>query len=250
MEKNINDKLILQNDLLRRIVYAVNKAVEDDIPDYLKEQHHETNNAIPHLKGDYINDNLRNNVVKENIELIPFKRYGWSGRIIIDHVNHVTYTITTLNTLVGIPRKKERRTPHYLQSILYAENSGCQAPVKQTCLDLGITQFSSEELEEDYNSITNGLISKEDDYRHYIIAYKSEGNEIVEIILKLLDRDFDAVDEVSLMEYIKPDYARLTDIEDFKDSSKTAEEPDHKGLVAVKAGLKPNLKDTDKPVDL
>lgn len=77
----------------------------------------ETNNAVGHLRGDYINDNLRKYVIANGIELIPFKRSSWQGRIIVDRNNKITYSITTQNTLNSIP-KKERARPHYLQSIL------------------------------------------------------------------------------------------------------------------------------------
>lgn len=58
---------------MRRIVRSVEKAIAEDVPQYLREHHKETNNAIIQLRGDYINDNLRNMVVGENIELVPFK---------------------------------------------------------------------------------------------------------------------------------------------------------------------------------
>ena len=73
---------------------------------YILENALETNNALMMKKGDYINDNLRHQVVNDNIELIPFRRYGWEGRILWDHVNKITYTIVTIQTLKMIPKKK------------------------------------------------------------------------------------------------------------------------------------------------
>ncbi len=243
-------KLIIQEDFLRKVVYAVEKAIRDDIPHYLRENHYETNNALPHLRGDYINENLRRHVVGNGIELVPFKRYSWAGRIIIDRVNHLTYTITTFNTLVNIPKKKGRIKPHFLQSILYAENASCEAKIKQTKFDFGITQFESDELEQDYANISQGLININENYRHYVIAYQSEGNEINEIILRLLDKDFDTVDEASLMEYIKPDFARLTDMEFVEEEVEMSKEPDSENLVNIKAEVfVPNLRKIDKPAD-
>lgn len=244
---------VLQDEVLRKAVYAINKAITEDIPSYLKENYHETNNSILQLKGDYINDNLRQYVVGNHIELLPFKRYNWSGRILIDKENCFTYTITTIGTLMSIPKKKGRKRPHFLQSILYAENSDCEAQVKQMNLGFDITQFDSEELETDYNEITHGFIERNEPYRHFVIAYKSEENEIAEIMLKLLDKDFDTVDEVSLMDYVKPDFAKLTEItfnEETNDGMETqGDEDDGKPVVTVKPGYKPNLRDTDKPSD-
>lgn len=249
-DKNI----ILQDEFLRRVVYAVNKAIVEDVPNSLKENYRETNNVALHLKGDCINENLRRHVVGNNIELLPFKRFNWAGRALIDRNNYLTYTITTVDTLMGIPKKKGRTRPHFLQSILHAENGGCEAQYKQMNLGFEITQFDNEVLEKDYDDITHGLIEKDEDYRHYVIAYKSEENEIVELMLKLLDKDFDIVDEVSLMDYIKPDFAKLTDIkfeETVETSAETVSETeeDSRSLVAVKSGYKPKLRDMDKPSD-
>jgi hypothetical protein len=249
-DKNI----VLQDEFLRRVVYAINKAVVEDAPSSLKENHRETNNVALHLKGDCINDNLRRDVVGNHIELLPIKRFNWAGRAIIDRKNYLTYTITTVDTLKSIPKKKGRTRPHFLQSILYAENRACAARHKQMDLGFAITQFDNEELEEDYDNITHGFIEKNEDYRHYVIAYKSEENEIVEIMLKLLDKDFDIVDEASLMDYIKPDFAKLTEItfdETVETSVETVPETedDSRRLVAVKSGYKPKLRDIDKPSD-
>ena len=30
-------------------------------------------------------------VVKDDIDLVPFQRYGWSGRMVIDRKEHITY---------------------------------------------------------------------------------------------------------------------------------------------------------------
>ena len=40
--------------LMRRIVRAIDKAIVDDVPEYLREHHRETNNAIIQLRGDCI----------------------------------------------------------------------------------------------------------------------------------------------------------------------------------------------------
>ena len=45
---------------LRRIVQAIEKAIGEDVPRQLKENHLETNNYVALMRGDFINDNLRN----------------------------------------------------------------------------------------------------------------------------------------------------------------------------------------------
>ena len=67
--------------VIRRIVRAIQKAIEEDVPDFCHENHMETMNSIRYLRGDKINDNLRTLVVSDDIILISFKRYSWDGRI-------------------------------------------------------------------------------------------------------------------------------------------------------------------------
>ena len=169
--KNLSTSSILMNEpLLRRIVRAIEKACGEDTRGYLSENRLETNNALPFLRGDFVNENLRNSVVSEDVDLIPFNRYGWSGRILHDKLNKITYTISTKRTLAAIPKKKGRSVPHYLQSILYAENGGCKAAVKQMSLndfvDFEIVRFDSQELENDYRKIMNSQIAPDANYRH------------------------------------------------------------------------------------
>ena len=159
MDMNRVTKILINNDLLRKIVYCIEKAIGDDLRQYLRENHRETNNAIKLLRGDNINTNLRTHVVKDNVALVPFQRYGWSGRMVIDRKNHITYSIMTEGTLSSIPKKKNRETPHYLQSVLYAENKDCIAKEKQMTLeDYGITIFDADVLEQDFAKISQGVI--------------------------------------------------------------------------------------------
>lgn len=207
---------IIENRLLnRKIVYAINKAISDDVPQVIRENHLETNNRHIFAAGDYINDNLRKHVVKDEVELISFNRYAWEGRILVDRTNRVTYTISTHQTLRTIIRKNRNR-PHYLQSILFAENGDCEGTQKQLSIgdlypDFVVSSFGAEELEEDYDKIMQGSISKTDGYKHYIIAYTSEHHTITDIEMFLLDKDFVEVDKLSLMEFVNPDFASLTE---------------------------------------
>lgn len=236
-------KLIKNDKLLRKIVYSIDKAIGEDLSQYLRENYRETNNAIVQLRGDFINDNLRHHVVDDNIELIPFQRSGWSGRMIIDRQNKVTYTVTTLGTLSAIPKKKDRTKPHYLQTVLAIENRMCKSTNKQiTLFDCGMVRFDSEILEHDYNTISQGLINADENYVHYIIAYKADHGQIREIELRLLDKDFDTVDDASLTEYIKPDFARLTDDGPAEQPIEYEENTESKKLLTIKTGNKPKLK--------
>lgn len=247
MDINRNSRIIMNSDLLRKIVYCIEKGIGDDLQQYLKENHKETNNAIRFLKGDNINENLRTHVVKDDIDLISFQRRGgWFGRIIIDRKEHITYSIMTEETLSNVLKKKNRKSPHYLQSVLCVENKDCIAKEKQMTLeDFGIMIFDTGILEQDFEKISQGMINIKEDYKHYIIAYKVKNGEIQDIKLKFLEKDFNIVDEKPLNQYIKPDFAQLTDIESTKDTNEETK-IDKKGLVAIKSGIKPKLREIEK----
>ena len=59
--------------MVRRTVRAIQKAIEEDVPDFCRENHMETMNSVRYVRGDKINDNLRNHVVSEDTILISFK---------------------------------------------------------------------------------------------------------------------------------------------------------------------------------
>jgi len=238
------DKIKTNENLMRRIVRAIDKAIADDVPQYLRENHKETNNAAIQLRGDCINENLRNLVVGGDIEFVPFKRYVWQGRIIVDRAEKITYTITTQKTLRAVPRK-QRNKPHFLQTILYMENGGYEASVKQMTL-MDLFPFDEEDLENDYNSIVEGLIDPAEGYRHYVIAYDAEGSELRDIQLEFLDKDFNTIAAASLNEYIKPDFARLTDVEPVDEYFGDEIDGEAKGLLTIKSGLRPKLREVEK----
>jgi hypothetical protein len=230
------DGIRINEKLLHRIVFCVNKAVADDVPQYLGEHYKETNNAVAHLRGDFINDNLKNYVVKENVELLSFSRSSWQGRIIVDHERKVTYTITTQQTLRTIP-KKQRSRPHYLHTLLYKENGEYEGYGKQLTM-MDIYPFEDEVLERDYEAIISGQISPEDGYVHYVVVYETQNSELIDIQLEFIDKDFKTIANASLNEYKKPDFARLTDVELVYEGFYDNIEEEKEGLVYLKHDLR------------
>lgn len=247
MPNNRSESIIENRELNRKIVYAVNKAISDDVPKMIREYHLETNNRNLFAAGDVINENLRKHVVKDDIELLAFHRCAWEGRILVDRANKVTYTISAHQTLKTAIRKN-RNNPYYLQSILFNENGGCEGTPRQMsigdfCSDFMGSSFGTEELEDDYDKIMQGNISKTDGYIHYIIVYTSDHHTITEIDMLLLDKDFAEVDRLSLMEFVNPDFASLTDMEyDVVDNASESEEVTRPMLFKLKPGVKPALR--------
>ncbi|WFF72264.1 DUF5986 family protein [Proteiniclasticum sp. QWL-01] len=235
----INSK---NNPIIPKIVRSIVKAVTEDVPEYCREQGRETNNAITQMRGDCINDNLRSMVIDPGVvDFVSFRRYIWEGRLIVDRANKTSYSITTKATLRGIP-KKQRTSPHFLQSILYAENGGIQAPVKQTTL-FKMSAFDDESLAADFNSIVGDLINPVEGYHHFVVAYEANKVDVTSISLEYLDKDFNVVESTSLNEYIAPNFASLTEDTDNRETSVQAPETAKSFLIIKEKSIRPKLRD-------
>lgn len=228
---------------LRLIVKSIAKAVGSDIRNYLLNSNLDTNNAIAQLRGDYINTNLRDFVIlgNEDLELKHFKRFVWTGSLLIDRKHKITITISTKSTLARIKAVKERKNPHYLQSVCHVLNGDLTAECKQmTISDIAGVDieplFADEVYEDDFDNIMDAAISQGERYRHCVVAYEAERLEIKSLSLMILDKDLDVVRDISLMELLQPDFGTLT-----TPVAKEEEAPkkqDAHSLIKVKAGLK------------
>ena len=202
---------------LRLIVNALAKAIGSDTRSYLTGSNMDTNNAITFIRGDFINTNLRDMVVaiSDNFELKHFKRFAWTGSLLIDRKHKITITVSAIATLNRIKNVKGRKNPHYLQTMCHELNGDLEAECKQmTLADMEDVDFDppfvDEVYEEDFDSIMDAAISQGDGYRHCVIAYEAERLEIKSLSLLILDADLDVVRDISLMDLLQPDFGTLT----------------------------------------
>ena len=228
---------------LRLIVNALAKAIGPDTRSYLTGSNMDTNNAIILLRGDFINTNLRDMVVStnDNLELKHFKRFVWTGSLLIDKKHSITITISARSTLNRIKGVKGRKNPHYLQTMCHELNGDLRAECKQmTLADMkGMDfepPFTDEIYEEDFDSIMDAAISQGDGYRHCVIVYEAERLEIKSLSLLILDADLDVVKDISLMDLLQPDFGTLT--AEVASVEEVPQIKDAHSLVKVKAGLK------------
>ena len=238
--------MIRRNKSLERtLVRAISKAVTDDIPQLFSEYPLDTHNFLGHFRGDCINTNLRLGVTFENVILLPFQRSGYAGRLVIDQTNKISYSITTEQNLRSIPRKKGRKTPHFLQTILGVENSGYESEYKQLEF-MPTSSFDKDTLIDDFESIIANLFRPNEGYVHYIITYIPGKSGLLDVQLRFLDKDFDVIDVQSLNEFIAPDYAELTAPQAISDTLvDTTAEPNVRSIIGLKPGLRPALYNED-----
>lgn len=223
---------------LSLIVRAIDKAIGEDTPNQLRDHHLETNNYIGLMRGDFINENLRDFSLNSDYELLPIQRNGWRGRILVNRKKKITLSIITQANLRMIPLKKRAR-PHYTMSILKVQNGDLQGQFVQQTL-FSTDSFDTEILEADYEMMIAGAIDPTEGYHHYFMAYRAEANNLVDIKLILMDPLFNIVQEESLNHLIKPDFTRLTE-NTTTDVTVVAEETHHKAtrqLTKLKIGLR------------
>lgn len=224
----------IPEDFKRRLVACVRKALQDDLQNFLSEYQPETKNAVPHLIADWINTNIQRDLASSNIDMIKFKRYSWTGNIIIDKANRVIYTIMREKRISQI-KKEKRDRPHYLQTIVAVLNKKLRAPIKQKPLIESVAyQFDRDTLEKDYNSIFAGRLNINDGFIYCVIVYDAYKGDLADIKALFLDRDLDIVEQISMNEYIKPDFAALTDAIPYAEKTKEAETQTSDNLVSIK----------------
>lgn len=226
---------------LRLVVRALAKAIGPDTRDFIAERGWDTFNSLVLVRGDLINTNLRNMVVSDTLELRHFKRYVWTGHLLIDRKHKITITISARSTLNRVKKVNGRKNPYYLQSLCHTLNGDLEANCKQiTIADIeGVEMappFAEEVYEADFESIVDAAISQGEGYRHCLIAYEAEGFELKSTSLMVLDKDLDVVCEYSIIDLLEPDFGNLTaPIVGFDE---TPQKIDAHSLINVKAGLK------------
>ena len=220
--------------LLIKIGKAIVKGAGPDMTTYLSDNQNLVNNAFYYVRSDKIITNI-GKLSSDTVELKLFKRCGWTGCIILDRIHNTSYSVCAKSTLMQIPKNKDRRSPHYLQTLLNTENKELQASSKQmTMADYGFSvanQFSEEEYEEDFIKIMETALSMNDDYRHWVISYEAIRERVTGLSAILLDGEFGIVDQIDLLEMMELNFSSLTS------DTKEEQEKDVRNLLSVKRGI-------------
>lgn len=231
----------INEDFKRRLVDCINMALHDNLPRYLAEFHPETTNGVPHQINDWINTNITTHLTNGNIDTITFARHSWQGKIVVDTENYIAYSIMRGKRVRQL-RHEKRERPHYLQTVIAVLNNKFTAGNKQITMFDMEKVFDEEIINSDYDTIMQGRINSNEGYIHCVIAYETERNEIVDIRILFLDKDFDEIDQISLNDYVKPDFAKLTSVESTEQISDEDREAPNVDLLTLKKGNAINLR--------
>jgi hypothetical protein len=222
---------------------AIEKGAIEDTRLYLHNCETITTNGLPGVRADKINTNLSKMVASDDVEIKMFSRSSWKGVLVVDNRNKMLFSVCTKNTLERITKNKIRRSPHYAQTMVNIINKDEVAEVKQMTIDewnptFAVT-FSEEDFEKDFFSIMEDAVCEYEGYRFWVVSYEVEKFVMKSLSAILMDRDFDRVQEISILESLKPNFGELTAVEPKKEKKK-----DVRSLLSVKPGI-PASKSTE-----
>ena len=92
--------------------------------------------------------------------------------------------------------------------------------------------FSDDDYEKDFLSIMEEAVNFYEGYQLWVIAYEVKRFNLTDIAAVLMDGDFDTVQEVSILEMLKPNFGDLTSTEPKEEKKK-----DVRSLISIKPGL-------------
>lgn len=229
--------------LKETIANVIAEALEQDFLDCKYKLNLETYNCLRSMKSDVINTKLKEVLTSENYIIHKFKRYAWEGMFILDLNTKSLISITSISNLNRIPKDKNRKVPHYMQTNLNYLNNDIEAN-KQMSFELGKT-FDNNVYEEDFKNIFYGLNIDLKEYTYYIVAYDYKFNKVSEMNWYLLGNQFNIAEKESIMSLISPDFLDLTSSENESDD-KLRNKEDNKPNKGIRLGLKLKEKNLKK----
>ena len=200
----------IPGDLRVKIVSCIREALEGDVSAFLQGAQLATNNGLRSLKGDFINTRLQNEIMNSNIHIIPFARYGWESRLVVDRQNKVVYSVISKSRMEDLMKEGERNSvPHYTMLFAYLFNGDLEAPQKQMSLFENYP-YSDEVMQAGVWKLIGGQIDFSAGYRYCVVTYEVAEGLLISCDSLVLDKDLDVVEKISMTEFIKPDYTKLT----------------------------------------
>jgi len=228
VQRSIAEKI--PEDFKRNVVACIVKALGDDRRRYMADFNPVTQNQIS--IGDWINTNICDALPSERRIIHGFKRRKWEIKVVVDHENLMTYNVMKRSRLMAI-RREPREYPNYLQTIVAVLNDAYESPYEQiSFFECGTFSFEDALIGDDFREIFGGLLSANDGYTHGVITYETNGWELSSVDILFLDKNLNPIEEVPLNDYIKPDYAALTQVE--PEAETTAESKSSSGLLSLK----------------
>ena len=211
----IRDKIVeasieIPDDLAYKIICCLRGALEDDVSSFLASSSLVTQNGLRSLKGDFINTRLQTELGNKQIEVVPFCRYGWKSRLVIDRERKRVYSVISKGRMKQVTKEARlRNVPHYALLFAYNLNSKVRAPHKQMSM-FDEYPFSDEIMTKGFDKLIGGILDTNEDYQYCVITYEVIDGELSDCQVIILDRDLDIAAKKNLNRYITPEYSALT----------------------------------------
>ena len=196
----------------------------------------DSSNYLGMMKSDVINTNLIKVFTSDRYVVHKFKRRAWEGRFVLDIESKSLVIITSIPNLNKIPAVKDRKVPHYMQTVLWYLNDAVTAK-KQISFN-PMFSFDSRVYEDDFANIFGQLDIDLDDYTYYVVAYDFNSNKVTDMNWYLLGTEFNVAEKTSMMDLVNPDFINLTnsDVESHEELLEEEEKDEPKK--GIKLGLK------------
>lgn len=222
--------------LKEKIANIIVKSLEHDFLDKKYSLDLDSKNCFGMMKSDIINTNLRKVFDSERYIIHKFNRFAWEGRFIIDLDTKSLVSITSISNLNHVPKVKERKIPHYMQTLLNCLNEEIKS--NQQISFEGFSSFDSEVYKDDLNNILSGLDLNFEEYTYYVVAYNFYANKVLDINWYLLGPRFNIAEKTSLMGLVKPDFINLTMEENIISGESQSNSRESLPKKGIKLGLK------------
>lgn len=200
---------------LKLITQAVSQGIKDKLEDYDQEKFTETTNHRRNIKGDFINTRLGKKVENSTIlYLAGFKRSSWEGRLVVDSKNKITYTIVTLANFGSIKRKSRTKSTHYLNLMQIVQNRKIRIQLDENRLfppDYHELDLIETEIYAEYEKAVGALMLS--DFLNIVVVYAYKKDKLTTLKAMLLTPKFEVYQEWGMLDFVKPDFGDLTNIE-------------------------------------
>lgn len=223
-------------ELKEIIANTISKSLEHDFLEKKYSLELDSKNCFGMMKSDVINTNLRKVFNSERYIVHKFNRFAWEGRFIIDLNTKSLVSITSTSNLNHVPKVKDRKIPHYMQTLLNCLNKEIQS--NQQISFEGFSSFDSKVYEDDLNDILSELDLNLEEYTYYVVAYDFSANKVLDINWYLLGPGFNVAEKTSLMDLIEPDFINLTMEENIINGENQSKSREDLPKIGIKLGLK------------
>lgn len=190
----------MNKELVQVIYDSLVEGRNEDYQSFVSPRMLLTNNSKYALKWDLVNTNIKERLHSENVEATIATAGSWQFLLILDKKEQRLYTLMNSKRYDAIIRNPSKNAPKYMKPLLLLNT------------ELNLANLTLFDLNNDYqdlrfhlNKLCSHFSTKNNfsDIQYNIIDFTTDGDEIVNLSLKVLDKDFGQVTDENLLNITK-----------------------------------------------